>query len=194
MKTVQQPPNASDPKRQKTVSTNTTKQVEQLHLLPTEIWSLICALLNQNDLTHLARVSSTLLRVTRPILYRTVILRNDNPNLEYQAGVVRECASAVQRLTLFTAAWMPRVFNTPDPTTWVDYVLMSQLPNLREIVLIGSPFTVEQEQLNFVSFLRRLAPRCKSFVYVPHYLTYFPALAFPIDGLEKASWSTYVGM
>ncbi|KAF9563963.1 hypothetical protein CPC08DRAFT_705680 [Agrocybe pediades] len=198
MKTVQTSPSAPELKRRRRVSTlfsnvaSPDKRVLQHHSLPTEIWSLICALLNQHDLTRLARVSSTLLHISRPFLYRNVVLRNDSPSLEYQAAAVRHYASSVLRLTLFTSAWMPRVFNTPEPTTFVDYVLMSELPRLREVVLIGTPFTVEQEQINFVSFLRRLAPQCKSFTYVPHYLTYFPSLNLPIDGLESLSWYTYV--
>ncbi|KDR80560.1 hypothetical protein GALMADRAFT_264524 [Galerina marginata CBS 339.88] len=158
--------------------------------LPFEIWSLICALLTQNDLTHIARVSSTLLRVCRPILYRSVILRNNSPNLQLQLRVVGEHAAGIRQLTIFTT-WVPRNPHAPS-VTWLDFNILSRFASLRALTFIGSPFATHEEQTKFTTILKHASRLLKSFTYVPHGHTTFPSPFFELSGLESVSWHTYL--
>ena len=155
--------------------------------LPFELWSLVCTFLSTDDLTRVACVSSTLLSVCRPIIYRSVILRNDSQNLSHVWKVltIDGLASAVRHATLFTS-WTPF---TPT-TTWLDFNLISEFRGLRSLTLIGSPFFHDHEQLRFLRTLKYLLS-LKSLIYSPHYPTIFRGESLHIAGLEWLSWSFY---
>lgn len=156
-------------------------------VLPFELWSLVCTFLSTDDLTRVACVSSTLLSVCRPIIYRSVILRNDNQNLSHVRKVLKidGLASAVRHVTLFTI-WTPY---TPT-TTWLDFNLISEFRGLRSLTLIGSPFFHDYEQSWFLRTLKSLLS-LKSLIYFPHYPTIFRGESLHIVGLEGLSWSFY---
>jgi len=156
-------------------------------VLPFELWSLVCTFLSTDDLTRVACVSSTLLSVCRPIIYRSVILRNDNQNLSHVRKVLKidGLASAVRHVTLFTT-WTPY---TPT-TTWLDFNLISEFRGLRSLTLIGTPFFHDYEQSRFLRTLKSLLS-LKSLIYFPHYPTIFRGESLHIAGLELLSWSFY---
>jgi len=158
-------------------------------LLPFELWSLVCTFLTNNDLTNVARVSSTLFSACRPILYRSIVLRNDSQNLSHVLKVLKvdRLASAVKHATLFTS-WTPL---TP-PTTWLDFSLISQFRGLRSLTIIGSPFFHDHEQIQFLHALKPMA-YLKALTYFPVYPTNFRGESLHISGLDQVSWSIYPG-
>ncbi|KIM75157.1 hypothetical protein PILCRDRAFT_827586 [Piloderma croceum F 1598] len=121
--------------------------------LPTELWLLVVASLDsRSDLAHLSCTSSPLLRIVRPILYRSVSLtaRVQGTDPSYTLALLaRDEALAKSVVELKLNRPISRYLTSHSMHNLVNPAALANLVSLRHIVIRGSVFLTPHEQHEF---------------------------------------------
>jgi hypothetical protein len=121
--------------------------------LPTELWLLIVTSLeSRSDLAHLSCTSSSLLRIVRPILYRSVSLtaRVQGTDPSYTLALLaRDEALAKSVVELKLNRPISRYSSSHSMHNLVNPDALANLVSLRHIVIRGSVFLTPHEQYEF---------------------------------------------
>jgi F-box domain len=161
--------------------------------LPTELWLLIIASLSPSDLAHLSCTSSPLLRIVRPILYRSVSLtaRVRGPDPSYTLALLardEELAKSVVELKLDRS--ISRYSASHSMHSLVNPDALANLVSLRHIVIRGSVFLTPHEQHEFGRVLAGIP--LEDLTYIPYQyisIQHWPSNEMEgIRNLKKLVW------
>lgn len=185
--------------------------------LPTEIWLevLIWMKMSRQDLSRLCRVSSLILHITRPMLYRSLSLSSTQYDGQRQHDVPRlstrdtlallarnpdNLAAAVEELTLKVPSIRRRHFAaqramTEKPPTLIEAAALKNMTGLKRLIFRNAVFADEDEQAkdDFVAALREIDVE-ELLVYHDGATGLSPTQAGEMKDFRKFCWISSSGM
>lgn len=154
-------------------------------VIPVDVWSHITSWSTPQDLAQLMLVSQSFLDIFRPILYRSLILRNNKDTVWDTFNLLNRDNSLAKRVTKLHLITVTRL----KGSTWVDFGAIARMTHLRSLQITAPPFYTDKEQQKFVRLVSRSCRLLREFTYRDSTLrARFPSRWFPIAGIERFRW------